>query len=74
MLLNVRRVNVEMWRSREKRNTYKILVGKHAGKIPFITCRLKCSDITKMSSINTIGRCGLESPGSRYGPVADSFE
>lgn len=63
-----------MWHSREKRNTYKILVGKPAGKIPFITCRHKCCDITKMSSINTIGKCGLESTGSRYGPVADPFE
>jgi hypothetical protein len=38
-----------MWHSKEKRKAYKILVGKTAGKIPFITCRHKCWDIIKMS-------------------------
>jgi len=38
---------VEMWLSRDRRTAYRILVGKAAGKRPFITCRHKCWDITK---------------------------
>jgi hypothetical protein len=50
------------------------MVRKPAGKKPFIIWRHKCWGITKLSSINTIGICGLESSASRFGPVADSFE
>ena len=39
-----------------------------------LICGHKCWDIFQMSSINTIGRYGLESSDSRYGPVADSLE
>ena len=50
---------------REKRRVYGVLVGKPEGK--------RLLGRHRVEDNITVGGCGLDSSGSRYGPVVDSL-
>jgi hypothetical protein len=61
----------------EGRNVYRVLVGKPEGKRPCGRSRHRWEDGIKMD-LGEIswegGVCGVDSPGSGYGPLAGSCE
>jgi hypothetical protein len=57
------------------RNAYKIPVGKPERKTPLERPRRRPQDNIKTDfKTNRVQRCGLDSSGSGYGPVAGSCE
>jgi hypothetical protein len=59
----------------ERRNAYKILVGKPEGKRPLGRTRRRWEDNIRMDlKENRVGGRGLDSFGSGYGPVTGSCE
>jgi hypothetical protein len=57
----------------EKRNAYKILVGRSEGKRPLWRPRYRWVDNIRMD-LGETGWCRLDGCGSRQGPVEDSCE
>jgi hypothetical protein len=58
-----------------KRNTYKMLVGKHEQQKPLRRPKHRWEDNIEMElKRNKMARCGLDSSGSGYGPVTSSCE
>jgi hypothetical protein len=58
----------------EKRNAYRVLVGKSEGMRPVGKPRYRWEDNIQMDLGEQDGGVGLDSPGSGYRPVDDTCE
>jgi hypothetical protein len=68
------RLTVHVARMGEKRNAYRLLVGKPEGRTPLGRPKCRWVDKIKMDLRDRMGWCGLDWSGSQYGQVESSCE